>query len=85
MEEAFSLLEKTGVEDFIVCGDYNFDNSVKHEAEVFAKAGYEDVMSRYVADVAFTMFRTKRFPPWRPDKILYKGAQLKPTNGFICG
>ena len=59
MEEAFSLLEKTGVEDFIVCGDYNFDNSSKEEAEVFEKAGFEDVMSRFVESNALTMFETQ--------------------------
>jgi endonuclease/exonuclease/phosphatase family metal-dependent hydrolase len=85
MKDAYHLLEKTGVEDVIICGDFNFDNSSKQEAEVYENVGYEDVMSRYVDSEAFTMFKTTQFPPWRPDKILHKGAQLKPVNGFICG
>ena len=85
MEEAFGLLEKSGIEDFIICGDFNFDNSSNLEAEVFQQAGYQDVMSRYLDDKAFTMYKTKRFPPWRPDKILHKGALLNPLNAFICG
>jgi endonuclease/exonuclease/phosphatase family metal-dependent hydrolase len=76
MEDTFELLGSADCEAFVV-GDFNFDNSWTQEYKVFDDAGYSDVLSQFLPDSgkdSFTMFPTKRFKAWRPDKILYKGS-----------
>lgn len=70
----------------IICGDFNFDNKQIEETVVYKAANYEDVISQFVSNVAFTMFKTPRHPAWRPDKILLKSSGgLRVLDGFIWG
>lgn len=45
-----------------------------------------DIVGNFHGDDAFTMYKTKRYPAWRPDKIVTKVVQpLKPIAVQICG
>lgn len=53
----------------IVVGDYNFDNSWTKEYQVIIDNGFHDVLTDFISSSAHTMYKTKRFKAWRPDKI----------------
>ena len=72
MQETFDLI---GNVDSIVCGDFNFDNSVKAEAKVYQSAGYEDVLCKYIPNngpQSFTLYKTPKKCAKRYDKILLR-------------
>jgi len=93
METAFDRLKRG--KEVILCGDFNFDNSWKHESEVFQNNNYVDTFNKFVPEHgqdSFTMFKSPRYSAWRPDKILYRSvnadkqnSSIEPIDGFIGG
>jgi hypothetical protein len=59
----------------ILVGDFNFDSSWKAEEKVLTENGFADVLPEFIEKEAFSMYKTPRFPPWRPDKITIKQAE----------
>ena len=45
------------------------------------------MLSKFVKEKAFTIYKTSKSPAVRFDKILLSkaGSALEPVNGFICG
>ena len=41
-----------------------------HEEAVIMTHGFEDVVHHFVPDDVPTMYKTPRFPAWRPDKVV---------------
>ena len=72
MEASTNLLNdiqaKTG-RSVVLVGDFNFDPEREDTERVLTENGFRDIMSDFVEKDAFSMHKTPRFPPWRPDKI----------------
>ncbi len=72
METSTRLLndvQKETGRSVVLVGDFNFDPKWEAEEKVLTDNGFRDVISDFVEKDAFTMHKTPRFAPWRPDKI----------------
>jgi endonuclease/exonuclease/phosphatase family metal-dependent hydrolase len=72
MEASTKLLNdiqaKTG-RSVVLVGDFNFDPEREDNERVLTENGFRDIMYDFVEKDAFSMHKTPRFLPWRPDKI----------------
>ena len=72
MEASTRLLNAVRAEtgrSVVLVGDFNFDPSWEAEERVLTDNGFRDIMADFVDKKAFSMHKTPRFAPWRPDKI----------------
>ena len=72
MEVSTQLLNKVQNETncgVILVGDFNFDPKTEKEESVMTNNGFRDIMHDFIEKDSFTMHKTPKFPPWRPDKI----------------
>ena len=70
MTETFDLLRKSGVTNVVVAGDYNFDTTYAKEEAVLGQHGMKDIVNQFCGVDSFSMYKSPKFPAWRPDKIV---------------
>ena len=63
-------MKEVDIKNAFVVGDYNFDSTWKQEEDVLTNHGMKDIVSNFYDQNAFTMYKTKRYSPWRPDKVV---------------